>query len=957
MGFQRAREAYEIARASGDLESIASGSGRRHHAPVFFEGPPAAAATETAGSSDSRQAPAAAPTPAAPGGGDRPQADVIFDGFSSAWNSVPPSADQRQRLEIAREAVAVLPDDPRAHWLLVTTLSRLGPDTALADALRAGWRAGWPEFLEALLVRLPGRATREEIDAAFSLQRSGDAARGGGRRRRLGPQARRRPGRRAVPDRDGRAAGCARRSRARSSDPAPAGRHPRAACSGCGGCRRGSAGGAAQLPAGERPRVGAGARSAGRRSGRWPRRSPACHREFPQTLRTAFAIATRTGDLSSAYVDAARLIVSDRGHVRRWATRLVTRRPTSRSFAARSRSRRPVRRAAPGFQVSRFAYLLIPLSLAVIRTLRLAPQPSSSPPISPRSTDPAYLMPLATDPGLRVRLQDPVRRWPPVKRATTCAARTDHAAVSRWSAPTLRPVKRCAITMRRPPEARRGGQKSRCAINPRASPTPVSSPARQIRALAACGSVSKRKRRATTHDRRDRSRHHFLAGRGDARRRARRAPNALGDMLTPSAVSLLDGGDMLVGAAARARATTHPERTALVWKRDMGTERMWRVADRSFTPPELSALVLRSLKHDAEAALGQPSKRRWSPCPPTSTTRSGSATRDAGAIAGLRVERIINEPTAAALAFGLHERHREMRAVVFDLGGGTFDVTVLEIIEGVIEIQSSAGDSRLGGEDFAEALACAVAEQASVPLEHVARRRRSRGRACSRRARTRSARCRGPRRRASPCPTCRSTDAHASARGRRSRAPRRRCCWAPLLDRLRAPDAARAARRRPRAGQRQRGAAGRRRHAHALRDPSGVADLRPRPRSAAAARRGGRAGRRGAGRAEGGSHGRRRRGRHRRRAVHPRHRGRGGVRRTADPRHVRAIIDRGTVIPSSRVKSFSTMSDNQKEILVEVFQGEHASCEKNRKLGSTACAACRPGRPAARASTCDSATT
>ena len=168
-GFQRAREAYEIARASGDLESIAAGTTRRHPAPVFFDSAPAATATETPASSDSRQASAAASTAPPPGGGDRPQADVIFDGFSSAWNSVPASADQRQRLEIAREAVAVLPDDPRAHWLLVTTLSRLGPDTALADALRAGWRAGWPEFLEALLVRLPGRATREEIDAGFAL--------------------------------------------------------------------------------------------------------------------------------------------------------------------------------------------------------------------------------------------------------------------------------------------------------------------------------------------------------------------------------------------------------------------------------------------------------------------------------------------------------------------------------------------------------------------------------------------------------------------------------------------------------------------------------------------------------------------------------------------------------------------------------------------------------------------
>src|SRR5215510_14133418 len=182
-------------------------------------------------------------------------------------------------------------------------------------------------------------------------------------------------------------------------------------------------------------------------------------------------------------------------------------------------------------------------------------------------------------------------------------------------------------------------------------------------------------------------------------------PNALGAKLTPSAVSLLDGGELVVGAAARARATTHPERTALVWKRDMGTDRAWQVAGRAFTPPELSALVLRSLKADAEAALGQPVEEAVVTVPAYFDEAQRRATRDAGAIAGLRVDRIINEPTAAALAFGLHERHRELRAVVFDLGGGTFDVTVLEIIEGVIEIQSSAGDSRLGGEDFDDALA------------------------------------------------------------------------------------------------------------------------------------------------------------------------------------------------------------------------------------------------------------
>jgi molecular chaperone HscC len=182
-------------------------------------------------------------------------------------------------------------------------------------------------------------------------------------------------------------------------------------------------------------------------------------------------------------------------------------------------------------------------------------------------------------------------------------------------------------------------------------------------------------------------------------------PNALGELLTPSAVSLAEDGSVLVGAPARARATTHPTRTALAFKRDMGTTKTYDLGPRTMTPPELSALVLKTLKHDAEAALGCAVDEAVITVPAYFGDLQRQATRDAGAIAGLTVERIINEPTAAALAYGLHERHREMRAVVLDLGGGTFDVTVLEIIEGVVEIQSSAGDARLGGEDFDAALA------------------------------------------------------------------------------------------------------------------------------------------------------------------------------------------------------------------------------------------------------------
>jgi molecular chaperone HscC len=180
-------------------------------------------------------------------------------------------------------------------------------------------------------------------------------------------------------------------------------------------------------------------------------------------------------------------------------------------------------------------------------------------------------------------------------------------------------------------------------------------------------------------------------------------PNAVGELLTPSVVNV-DGDRVLVGRAARARALTHPAATALSFKRDMGTDRKYELGGRTFTPEELSALVLAELKRDAEAALGASIAEAVVTVPAYFGELQRRATRDACELAGLRVERIINEPTAAALAYGLHHRDREQRAIVLDLGGGTFDVTVLEIMEGVIEIQASAGDTRLGGEDFVDAI-------------------------------------------------------------------------------------------------------------------------------------------------------------------------------------------------------------------------------------------------------------
>lgn len=181
--------------------------------------------------------------------------------------------------------------------------------------------------------------------------------------------------------------------------------------------------------------------------------------------------------------------------------------------------------------------------------------------------------------------------------------------------------------------------------------------------------------------------------------------NAIGERLTPSAVSLADDGALLVGAPARARAATHADRTVLSFKRDMGTDRVFQIGPHALDAPALSSLVLSALKRDAEAALGVPIEEAVITVPAYFGEAQRQATRDAAKLAGLRAERIINEPTAAALAYGLGAREREVRAVVLDLGGGTFDVTALEIMEGVIEIQASAGDARLGGDDFDLALA------------------------------------------------------------------------------------------------------------------------------------------------------------------------------------------------------------------------------------------------------------
>ncbi len=190
--------------------------------------------------------------------------------------------------------------------------------------------------------------------------------------------------------------------------------------------------------------------------------------------------------------------------------------------------------------------------------------------------------------------------------------------------------------------------------------------------------------------------------------------NVLGARLTPSVVGLDDDGQVLVGQAAKERLITHPGLTAATFKRSMGTDRLTQLGTRSFRPEELSSFVLRSLKADAEAFLGETVEEAVISVPAYFGDAQRKATRAAGELADLKVERLINEPTAAAMAYGLHEATAETTFIVFDLGGGTFDVSVVELFEGVVEVHASAGDSFLGGEDFTSALATAFLEHADL---------------------------------------------------------------------------------------------------------------------------------------------------------------------------------------------------------------------------------------------------
>ncbi len=181
-------------------------------------------------------------------------------------------------------------------------------------------------------------------------------------------------------------------------------------------------------------------------------------------------------------------------------------------------------------------------------------------------------------------------------------------------------------------------------------------------------------------------------------------PNVLGSHFTPSVVSVDDNGEILVGQVAKERLITHPQLTAAAFKRFMGTEKKYQLGKYMFTPEELSSFVLRTLKADAEAYLKDTVEEVVISVPAYFNDLQRKATKRAAELAGLRVMRLINEPTAAALCYGIHECDTETTFLVCDLGGGTFDISILELFESIIEVKSVAGDNYLGGEDFTEVL-------------------------------------------------------------------------------------------------------------------------------------------------------------------------------------------------------------------------------------------------------------
>ncbi|MBP3350916.1 MAG: molecular chaperone HscC [Lachnospiraceae bacterium] len=196
-------------------------------------------------------------------------------------------------------------------------------------------------------------------------------------------------------------------------------------------------------------------------------------------------------------------------------------------------------------------------------------------------------------------------------------------------------------------------------------------------------------------------------------------PNRLGKNLTPSVVSVDEEGNVYVGETAKERMSLYPDSVAQTFKRSMGTERDYILSGKKFKPEELSSMVIRALKEDAESYLGEEITEAVISVPAYFDDKRRKATKRAGELAGLKVERMISEPTAAAVAYGLYDKTKDTRFLVFDLGGGTFDVSVLELYHNILEVRAVAGDNYLGGEDFTAVMAKLFLQKTKLQMHNL----------------------------------------------------------------------------------------------------------------------------------------------------------------------------------------------------------------------------------------------
>ncbi len=196
-------------------------------------------------------------------------------------------------------------------------------------------------------------------------------------------------------------------------------------------------------------------------------------------------------------------------------------------------------------------------------------------------------------------------------------------------------------------------------------------------------------------------------------------PNRLGENLTPSIVSVDEEGNVYVGETARERMSLYPDSVAMTFKRSMGTEKEYNLSGHRFKPEELSSMILRALKEDAEAYLGEEITEAVISVPAYFDDKRRKATKRAGELAGLKVERMISEPTAAAVAYGLYDKTKDTRFLVFDLGGGTFDVSILELYHNILEVRAVAGNNYLGGEDFTKVMSKLFLQKSGLQMQNL----------------------------------------------------------------------------------------------------------------------------------------------------------------------------------------------------------------------------------------------